>query len=246
MPNAYGRVVDKTYLSTDKAEERGIIHRDMIAHVLRWSHVVKELQIKQSYKTATVLDLGCGKEAPLIKTLYTSRMMPAMYCGVDLGKIEPSIDFSKYPNTVQFVPNTDIMTVEPTLFFNTIVMFEVLEHVEKDYGELILERVKCFMDKSTKLFLSTPCFNGSKANNHVAEWEFQELRDLLLKVGFSIENVWGTFASIKDYEHRLEEYPGLSTAFVDLREYYDTNVLACIFAPLFPENSRNCLWKLTI
>ena len=43
MANARGKKVDTTYLSIDNAEERGFLHRDYIAHCLRWSHVVKYL-----------------------------------------------------------------------------------------------------------------------------------------------------------------------------------------------------------
>jgi hypothetical protein len=30
-----------------------------------------------------------------------------------------------------------------------------------------------------------------------------------------------------------------------LREYYDSNVLAILFAPLYPQGSRNCLWRMS-
>ena len=79
------REIDKTHLSCEQAEERGFLHRDYIAHCLRWSHVVKHLQNK--YKTARILDIGCGKETPLIKTLYTMRMTPEMYTGIDMNKL---------------------------------------------------------------------------------------------------------------------------------------------------------------
>ena len=84
-----GRAIDKTHLSCEQAEERGFLHRDYIAHCLRWSHVVKHLGIKNRYKTAQILDIGCGKETPLIKTLYTMRMTPEVYVGVDYNKQPP-------------------------------------------------------------------------------------------------------------------------------------------------------------
>ena len=41
MANARGKSIDNTHLSIDQAEERGFIHRDYIAHCLRWTHVAK-------------------------------------------------------------------------------------------------------------------------------------------------------------------------------------------------------------
>jgi hypothetical protein len=63
--------------------------------------------------------------------------------------------------------------------------------------------------------------------------------------GFIVENVYGTFASIRDYEAALMSVSiSWHDLFNQLREYYDTNFLSCIFAPLFPAQSRNCLWEL--
>ena len=41
MANEFGKAIDKTFLSIDQAETRGFLHRDYIAHCLRWTHVVK-------------------------------------------------------------------------------------------------------------------------------------------------------------------------------------------------------------
>jgi hypothetical protein len=61
--------------------------------------------------------------------------------------------------------------------------------------------------------------------------------------GFVINDVFGTFASIREYEPHLA--PSHREAFNDLRSYYDVNLLACIFAPFYPQYSRNCLWQIS-
>jgi hypothetical protein len=76
---------------------------------------------------------------------------------------------------------------------------------------------------------------------------YQALGSLIEDLGFNVQGVYGTFASISDYQAELGNFEGtnLVPAFTALREYYDTNVLSTIFAPLFPGKSRNCLWHLT-
>ena len=62
MSNARGKTVDTTFLSLDNAEERGFIHRDYIAHCMRWTHVIKQLPRGKLYERATIVDAGCGRE----------------------------------------------------------------------------------------------------------------------------------------------------------------------------------------
>ena len=85
--NEHGKTIDKTFLSIDNAEDRGFIHRDYIAHCLRWTHVIKRLYERKTYQTARILDVGCGRELPFAKTLYSSKLAPAIYLGVDAGPI---------------------------------------------------------------------------------------------------------------------------------------------------------------
>ena len=252
MPNEHGKSIDKTYLSINNAEQRLFVHRDYLAHCLRWSHVVKFMQERQRYKEASILDIGCGKEAPLLKTLYTSRMLPASYTGVDYGSIEifqeiPALQ--KYEDRILLFQHTNFLnTVHTGINFDIIVMFEVLEHVEKSDGKRLLEHVKSFMSPETVLFMSTPCYDGAnKAANHVYEWGYEELYGCLMLNNYKVIDVWGTFASLKDYVNTKEFTDfGLAKIFTYLRAYYDVNLLSVIFAPLFPQYSRNCLWQLTL
>jgi hypothetical protein len=71
---------------------------------------------------------------------------------------------------------------------------------------------------------------------------YESLGSAFERHGFVVENVYGTFASIRDYEHKLS--PERKRVFDELRAYYDSNFLSCIFAPIYPAESRNCLWEL--
>jgi hypothetical protein len=252
MANQRGKSVDTTYLSIDNAEERGFLHRDYIAHCLRWSHVMRELGRSQSYKTARILDIGCGREAPLAKMLYSSRMAPALYVGVDYGPIpdETCLMF-KGEFQPEFWERQDFAILDPGHFgdgriatpFTHVVCFEMLEHIEPEHVLRTLRHLKMFCDPNTRIFISTPCWDVvSCAANHVNEMRYDTLGAVFEREGFTIVDVHGTFASIRDYEHKLS--PAHRETFEDLRAYYDTNFLACILAPFYPAQSRNCLWEL--
>lgn len=248
MPNARGKTIDKTYLSIDNAEDRGFIHRDYLAHCLRWTHVCKYLAQQQRYKTAEILDVGCGRELPLAKTLYSSRYIPKSYTGIDYGPINDDVRYmliktGKFPG--KYLPTLDVCDYIVDDKFNLITCFEVFEHVEPGHGIRMLRQLKKLLSPDGRLMLSTPCYDEKTgaADNHVNETTYFALGAILEAVGFEVENVWGTFASIKDYIVFIEEL-GLGKTYERLREYYDTNYLATIFAPLFPSRARNCLWVL--
>lgn len=258
MANSRGQHIDKTHLSLDTAEERGFIHRDYIAHCLRWSHVVKKLTEGQAYQTACILDVGCGKEVPLAKTLYSSRLIVQEYVGVDVNKMVRPAAFhtGKFPLTVvgqcDFAQQLEVINgalyrlkcddgsfIRPT----HVVSFEVLEHVEPEHMIRLLAAMHKVGRADTQYFISTPCFNGKAANNHVNEVTYEALGSTLEAMGFAVVQAYGTFASIRDYQDEIKNV-GAEAAFNYLRSYYDVNYLATIFAPMFPHLSRNCLWHL--
>lgn len=264
MANARNKTIDKTYLSVDNAEERGFIHRDYIAHCLRWSHVCKRLYERNSYRSARILDVGCGRELPLAKLLYSSKLIPEMYFGVDAGPIEDAAvaivnKTGKFPlqlwDNHNFLEMTngdfDVKGFDKEVTPNIVTCFEVLEHVEPIMMMEMLEHMHSLTTDDCRYFISTPNWNRVDcAANHVNEMLYEALGAAFERHGFHIEHVYGTFASIRDYEHLLLTHrapqPSLVTqeVFTALREYYDTNFLSCVFAPLFPAQSRNCLWEL--
>jgi len=265
MSNARGKAVDNTHLSIDQAEQRGFIHRDYLAHCLRWSHVMKDLGIGQAYKNSRILDVGCGKDVAFAKTLYSSRFIVEHFLGVDVNKpsslnMQP-FHTGRFPidvfGSTDFADDEDVqldlkdneLIVNGQCFKmpNILTCFEVIEHVEPKHAIGILNRMLAILKlgKGTA-YISTPCYDAhvGAAANHVNEITHEALGAKLEDLGFYIEGVWGTFASIRDYKHRLAEQEGLPELFEKLRAYYDVNYLATVFAPLFPSESRNCLWKL--
>ena len=284
MANERGKSIDNTHLSIDQANARGFLHRDYIAHCHRWSHVIKYLGLKQRYKTARVLDIGCGKDVPMGRTLYSSKMSPEWYVGIEYNKANTIIGQDILANKAKF--NGDVMgSVNfPTDFSsvdgmfridgktmydqltgdkgekpedaywqsnkwpNIITSFEVLEHVEPGHAVDMLKAMHEILSISEGVaFISTPNWDPhvGAAGNHVNEMKYEALGAVIEAIGFKVEATYGTFASIRDYKDQLEA-DGHLPLFNKLREYYDTNILATIFAPLYPQHSRNALWKLSV
>lgn len=248
MANERGKSIDKTHLSIDNAEARGFIHRDYIAHCLRWSHVIKYLSGHQLYKTADILDIGCGREVPLAKTMYSSRLIPVTgsYTGVDVNRLEMPEMFSTGKFPIELLGETDICNTDlGGSTFRVIACFEVLEHVEPEHTYRMLCKIRDLLEPGGMAFLSTPNYDEGvgAAANHVNEMTYKGLYYLLTMAGLEVKRSFGTFASQRDYKHLLT---GTAAELYNrLADYYDSNYLATIFAPLYPAESRNVLWEVT-
>jgi hypothetical protein len=225
-----------------------------------------------AYKDAVVLDIGCGKEMPLAKLLYVNKFTPVYYVGVDANKMDVPEMLVGKKIPIRLWAETDFTALEymdvsldgrkgdsPCHYApNVVVCLEVLEHMLPEHCRRTLQHMLKLSAVSCDYFISTPCFNGSAAGNHISEMTFGALGALIEDLGFEIVGVWGTFASIRDYKHELsawthyyKEDPAGTVATTDLMplfevlsEYYCSNILATIFAPLFPQYARNCLWHL--
>jgi len=139
---------------------------------------------------------------------------------------------------------------------NLITSFEVLEHIEPEHVIRVLKRVRYIMLETAgfhgytpTFFMSTPNWNVTDtADNHVNEMKNEALGWLLEELGFEITDQFGTFASKRDYTHLLQSrFDGeVYKVYERLNEYFDSNLAAILYAPLFPREARNCFWKLTV
>jgi len=248
MANARGKHIDNTHLSIDQAEERGFIHRDYIAHCLRWTHVAKWMGKPENRKDCKLLDIGCGKDVPLAKMLMTSRMASdgLQYIGIDYNKLEMPKAFENTKFKPTLIGNVAFPDCQlPVEKFDVITSFEVLEHVEPLHALKMLQGMNKFLADDGIVFVSTPVYDEKvgAADNHVNEMSYEAMQAMIAHAGFEIDDHFGTFASIKDYKEVLEK-EDIDGVFNRLRAYYDSNYLATIFAPLYPRHARNVLWRL--
>jgi cyclopropane fatty-acyl-phospholipid synthase-like methyltransferase len=245
----------KNYNTTDldpqTTFERHVFHRDQFAHYLRWTHILKESKIND-----TVVDFGCGK-GNLLEVLYRNRFKCKRFIGLDIRKktIEQAKEKFQVVDWAEFY-DQDLIYPTIDLNFNAdkVCSFEVAEHIGKQNIESFLINFKACGHSEAKYYLSTPNYDEKvgAAGNHtydsgdgrgvaIHEFAHSELQEHIEK-HFTIVKKFGTFASVKDYKPRLSDWQ--VKMYNALNEYYDSNLLSNLMAPMFPEHSRNTLWVL--
>lgn len=246
----------KVYNTTDLEPyigwERQVEHRDFAAHVMRWTYVLKNAKIGE-----TVVDFGCGS-GNLLETFYRNKFKCKEYIGMDIRSktIEAAREKFKMLDYATFLVQDLIHPTEPFELFggDKVVSFEVMEHVGKQNGEIFLKNFKLCGHAESLYYLSTPNYDAQvgAAGNHTydsgdgrgimpQEFSHSELQGLIEKE-FTIIKKFGTFASQRDYKLLMTDWQ--EKMFNTLSEYYSSNWIANIMAPMFPEHSRNTLWVL--
>lgn len=261
---AMGKGYNTTDLSPFESFEREVRHRDLYAHVFRWSHIAKEARARLKNRPV-VVDFGCGKGA-LFEVFYRNRTWPAKYYGLDIRKLTIEAASKRFIGITPGKGDPEFIVqdlVEPTIDLtqfqaDIVCSFEVMEHVGRQRSTVFLENFQACGKPDATYFLSTPKYDEKvgAAGNHtydsgdgrgeaVQEHTYDEVWSAVNAAGFRVKRVFGTFASIKDYKEYLEEDPVATEMFKRVREYYDSELTAVIMAPLVPaELARNCLWIL--
>lgn len=259
-----------TDLEPQATFERHVFHRDQFAHYLRWTHILREARTGER-----ICDFGCGR-GNLLEVLYRNKFAPSLYVGLDIRAQTIKKAQEKYSNIEKFRvafiaddlihPTTDLETLQ----CDRICSFEVAEHVGRQNVDAFLYNFALCgkPDGTSTWYLSTPNHDPKvgAAGNHtyssgridpetgeevgveVHELDHEDLQDKIIAAGFNIDRKFGTFASQRDYKPFLEQ-PGnewLEQTYEALKEYYDSNLVANIMAPIVPaEMARNCLWVLS-
>lgn len=240
-----------TQLTPQQEFERHIYHRDQFAHYLRWTHVLRDARIGQ-----TILDFGCGS-GEMLEVFYRNRYRPKQYLGLEIRESQVKKNIEKFGN-LDFAEFRNVDLCQPELdlgqTFDIITCFEVFEHIGHANADVFLDNLAYHCRPDTVVYFSTPNYdpNVGAADNHmlgpnhneVGEWDHFELEKKLSEF-FVIEHKYGTFASQKDYKADLHDWQ--IPMYEALKEYYDTNLIANIMAPLVPaEHARNCMWVMRV
>lgn len=233
------------------------IHRDYLAHCMRWGWIARHVHFGD-----VILDAGCGQDVSLYDVLAgTKTFLPSLrnpesrarpiYVGVDLNKIKKATGAS-WAYVEGEVNLTDLDKVRSlphapgaaSIGYDWITSFEVIEHMAPHHGDTYLENLRDVVSPSGHLVLSTPVFNGRAAKNHIHEYGVEELQLKLEQRGWKIKSRWGSFASwnpiIQELENANEH--GTVQLLTELRDYLGPEATACFLAPLYPDASRNNVW----
>lgn len=234
-----------TQLTPQKEFERHIYHRDQFAHYLRWSHVLKNAKIGQK-----ILDFGCGS-GEMLELFYRNKYRPAKYVGLDFRQNQINENIEKFGKLdfVTFKQQDLCQEFDLGETFDIITCFEVIEHIGHKNVDAFLDNLAFHCNENTVVYLSTPNYDPhvGAAQNHmlgpnhdeVGEWDYNEL-NAKLEEYFVIDKAYGTFASQRDYKEDLHDWQ--IPMYEALKEYYDSNLVSNIMAPLVPaEHARNCI-----
>lgn len=246
------KLYNTTDLDPETTFERHVFHRDQFAHYLRWTHILKVAKIGE-----TIVDFGCGK-GNLLEVLYRNRFKCGKYIGIDIRKqtIDQSKERYSKVDWAEFICEDLILNKIDFSNFKAdkVCSFEVIEHVGKQNADKFLQNFKNCGHENALYYLSTPNFDEKvgAAGNHtydsgdgrgvnIQEFGHLELQELILKY-FDIVEYFGTFASERDYKPLMNDWQ--KEMFDALKQYYDSNLISNLMAPMFPAQSRNTLWVL--
>ena len=138
-------------------------------------------------KSDSILTIGVA-HIPEIEKKLENKVKSCSCIDLDKSKIRHA---KKYLQRTTFVQGD--VTKLPNNFsdkFDTIIMLEVLEHIEDDFGTL--KRLHGLLKKGGKLIISVPnkhplhLFNPLRYTQHKRHYSLHDILSLLEKSGFSI------------------------------------------------------------
>lgn len=185
----------------------------------RWSWLYRHYiwASKVIVPRAHVLDIGCdvGEIRKIIsKSFYTKN---PLYVGIDLDhkRLKAGAEAIQMNIPAMYIQH-DITTGLGFVKSNSVDMIfagEIIEHFKKKFGKVMLKEMKRVLKPGGKFIVSTPNKKNTKGYEfHVHEYEVSELIDLVKKVGFKIDKVWGWTTT----ERRIKQQANLQ-----IQEMYD-------------------------
>lgn len=212
-------------------------------------------------KGENVLDVCCGRSLMLPLLRYYAKDINS-YTGVDIcknnikeamrgasKKITLEELKSYYPFKVSWKQcNVAEMTkVIPENSMDFVIYTSALEHMHPEDG--LKSLIECFkiMKKGSTMFLSCPNTPGNGYNTqyraHVYEWGYDELKNTLHDIGFTIEQEIGLVMGAKEMDEFYKTQPAEIQQFYNTMKSYVPNTwLTAMMSIPYPKASREILF----
>lgn len=216
-------------------------------------------------KGMNIVDVCCGRSLMLPLLRYYAKDIGS-YTGIDISKknimeamrgavkkaLTPKDMSSYYPFKVAWrqcdVANMSKVIAENSVDF--IIYTSALEHMHPEHGYKSLVECHKIMKPGSKMFLSCPNTPGNGYNTqyraHVYEWGYDELKQTLHKIGFTIKNEVGLVMGAREMNEAYKHKPQEVQAFYKImKAYLPTTWLTAIMAIPYPRESKEILFVVT-
>lgn len=243
---------------------------DELGHISRYCKIAQHImdEAKRLGRPLDCFEMGCGHIWPL-RVIYKAHLcvkeeQVRQYIGYD---IDPSVlrdlwqDHINIHDTTWFkhfngkVIVKDI-TVDPTFepssrsdgMFDVFYSTEVIEHMKPEFVEPWITAAAARLRPGGLVYISTPNHDGSNSvlpKDHVYEWRYQELHDLLTKY-FQLVRVDGIFTQMPKFNRAQRENPDrCPDQLVELiQNRFDPHWQRVVLGMFYPEVANNCAWTL--
>lgn len=220
-------------VSMEDTYEKNIMHRKAFANYLRWDYVTRYIK-----KGINVVDVGCG-EGDLAMMIYANKLLPERYVGTDISKWAIEKAHKRVPNEHYVFLERDICeeSLAPDIDFypDVVACLEVAETIGRENLDSMLINVQDIMKANSIFLLSTPINDA---------WVFGDIKKEL-KAYFEIQEVYGTYANVNDYNDWLGHNE--EVVYQKVRQYLGLDSLSVFMASLIPPHlCKNCMWVLRL
>ena len=213
-------------------------------------------------KGMNIVDVCCGRSLMLPLLRYYAKDI-ASYTGVDIceanireamrgasRRITPEeLKNGYYPFRVEWKLGNvaNMSNFIGTDFADFVIYTSALEHMHPDMGGQSLRECHKIMKKGALMFLSCPNTPGNgyetQYRAHVYEWGYDELKDTLYEIGFSIDQEVGLVMGAKEMDAFFATQPKEIQKFYSvMSSYVPKTWLTAFMAVPYPKASKEILF----